>query len=457
MERESLVQAAWNTGAAAGKRCPTRETGDRQTRSALAPRMGTVAVRKPLLFILLGAFLLRGGLAIALQSRLDRQPGRRFLIEGDAAGYWELGEKLAKGESYAIYDPPRQALRMPGYPAFLAVAIKLTELLGLDATRGYFVGRLLQAAVGTLACALVYILGRDLVDARTGLIAAGIAAVMPTLAVFSVELLSETLFAVTVLANLIVLGLLSGDRPASRQKHELIVIAVVAGACVAIANYVRPSWLLFGFCFASAFVLAGRGIQTWRFRVALGGILLLSMFLLLAPWAYRNQRVTGHWVFTTLWVGPSLYDGLNPNATGDSDMEFYDNDPQVPKMSEYEVDQYFRQKAWAFVRENPGRALELSFIKLWRFWKPWPNAAEFNRPLYAAVVALSFLPMLAFAFVGAWICRREFWVLFLTAGPILYFSAIHMVFLGSLRYRLPVEYPLCVLSAIGVKRFWRRW
>ena len=38
----------------------------------------------------------------------------------------------------------------------------------------------------------------------------------------------------------------------------------------------------------------------------------------------------------------------------------------------------------------------------------------------------------------------------LTLGPILYFSLIHMIFVSSLRYRLPAEYPLCVLSAVGL-------
>jgi len=424
--------------------------------------MGSMIGRNPLLWILLGAFLLRGALAVGLQWRLDRVLHRKFLIEGDANGYWELGRKLAAGEEYAIYTPPRQALRMPGFPAFLAGAMKLTAALGLDAEWSYFVARLMLALVGTAACGLVYWLGRELFDAQVGLAAAALAGLMPTLAGFSVILLSETLFAAALLTSLIAMARLvrRGDGEAGDEAGggaSSVCWALAAGIGVALACYVRPSWLLFGPAFAAVYILFARRPAPWVRRAVAGGILVAAIFATLGPWAYRNSRATGHWIFTTLWVGASLYDGLNPAATGDSDMRFYEADPQVAKMTEYEADQYFRKKAWDFVRAEPRRAIELGFIKLWRYWKPWPNAEQFGGPLPQAAVALSFVPLLFFAGWGAWASRRQLWAVFLTAGPILYFSAIHMVFVGSLRYRLPVEYPLCVLSAAGLRQAWNLW
>jgi predicted membrane-bound mannosyltransferase len=126
-----------------------------------------------LIIILSGALLLRVGTAVAVQWRLSSR-GQTFLIPGDADGYWRLAQQLADGKEYSIYDPPRRVLRMPGFPAFLAGCIRLFGAKLLPA-------RLALSAVGTIACGLVYWLGRELVDQKAGLIACGLCAVSPAL------------------------------------------------------------------------------------------------------------------------------------------------------------------------------------------------------------------------------------------------------------------------------------
>jgi hypothetical protein len=44
----------------------------------------------------------------------------------------------------------------------------------------------------------------------------------------------------------------------------------------------------------------------------------------------------------------------------------------------------------------------------------------------------------------------------LTLGPLLYFAALHLLFVGSIRYRLPAEYAVLVLSAAGARSVWVR-
>lgn len=180
-------------------------------------------------------------------------------------------------------------------------------------------------------------------------------------------------------------------------------------------------------------------------------VLLAATAAALAPWAIRNKRVTGHYVVTTLWMGPTLYDSLGPQATGASNMTFYDRDALRQKgLSEYEVDRYYRWHAWESVRDNPWRAVRLAAVKLGRFWKPWPSAAQFDHLLHRAAVFLSFVPLVALAGYGWWRFRNDPWCWLLTVGPILCFSLVHLVVVGSLRYRLPAEYPLCVMAAAGI-------
>src|SRR5262249_2950121 len=118
---------------------------------ALVPRAGL------LLIVLCVALALRVGAAFALQRWLDRKdPPELCLIAGDAEGYWGLAKKIAAGENYEFYQPPRKVLRMPGFPILLAACMKLAGDQNLLAAR------LALAAVGTIACGLVYWLGREL-------------------------------------------------------------------------------------------------------------------------------------------------------------------------------------------------------------------------------------------------------------------------------------------------------
>ena len=399
--------------------------------------------RKPLLFILLGAFVLRAVTAVALQQWLDGEPNRTFLIEGDANGYWELGRKIAQGSPYALSTPPntRYVLRMPGFSALLGLSITV-------AGESFLFARILLAAVGTLACGLVYFLGKELFDKKIGLLAAGIAAILPTFVGFSVVILSETLFATTLLAGLVLMAKLTKTGFATETRQRGIRLSLTVGLMMAAACYVRPSWLLAGPLFGLLYLTAADNKKQAALR---GSLMLTALFLALLPWAYRNYQLTDHWIFTTLWAGPSLYDGLNPLATGDSNMTFMETDRlSETGMTEYRIDRHYRQKAWQFVVENPSRTVQLAWIKLLRFWKPWPNAEQFQNIGYCIVVAMFFIPMVMFSMLGFWTFRGQSWAWLLTAGPIVYFSLIHMVFVGSLRYRLPAEYPLCVLSAVGI-------
>ena len=422
--------------------------GDRAYHSAAFLHPGYVMTeRKWLLMILAFGLQLRLGAALGVQHRLDRSADQEFLIVGDAQGYWHLAGQIASGGEYSVHYPPRYVLRMPGFPALLAVPI---ALFGKDV----LAARILLAIVGTFACWLVYRLARVLFDERAGLIAAALVAVCPTMVLFSVLILSETLFAVGLVGSLIPMALLLRNEFFPDSNRRLVQGSLAVGLLIALACYARPSWLLAAPAFAGLAML----LSTHRKRAAVSGLLVMTMLALsLLPWGLRNRRVTGHFVPTTLWVGASLYDGLSPDATGASDMAFFDRDNFLATMDEYEVDRHYRRAAFRYAADNPGRTAELALLKTVRFWKPWPNAAQFRQWWQKLAVACYFVPLCGFAIVGLVRKRQCVWVLLLTIGPILYFSAVHAVFVGSLRYRLPAEYPLCVMSAVGLRNCWQRW
>ena len=415
--------------------------------------VGSWSVHHKWLMVVLGlAFALRLGAAVSVQHLLDHRLHRMFLIPGDAEGYWELGRKLATGAPYALYDPPRRVLRTPGFPLVLAAGM---SVFGAN----YLALRCLLAGIGALACVLVYWLGCALQDRESALVAASLAAISPAQIGMSVLFLSDTCFAVALLAAVLCLAkLVVRDEftvPGSAKRFRLL--ALLAGLLNGVACLFRPSWLLFVPLFLCVWIARGRT------RVlAECGFMLLGLALALAPWTYRNYQVTGHFVLTSLWLGPSLYDGLQPGATGESDMRFVEQDGLYARLSEYEVDQHYRRAAWTIAWSDPGRVLRLAAIKIWRFWKPWPSAPQLNQPLFQGVVAVYSVVILLCAAAGSLLPvsgpsgthPSRFWRNLLSAGPILYLAALHTVFVGSLRYRLPPEFALLVLSGIGLRQLW---
>jgi 4-amino-4-deoxy-L-arabinose transferase-like glycosyltransferase len=409
---------------------------------------------KPVVCLLAAAFFVRMVAAIAVQYQLDHHWQRRFVIEGDAEGYWMLGSALANDAPYAAYDPPRYVLRMPGFPLLLAIPIRLTG-------GSFLAARIFLAMIGTATCGLVYLLGRDLCSGRTGLLAGWFTVLSPALVGFSVMILSETAFALGILASLWGMTRLLKAVSYGDSIRPLIAWAMFTGAAIALGTYMRPSWLPMAGLFPLGLAVL-KGVR--RETVLAGGVIVSTVCLAMFPWAARNYSLTGHWVVTTLWSGPSLYDGLNPEADGSSNMEFMTEDNLLSRMTEYELNRHYWQKGIEYAKENPGRAVELALQKLWRYWKIWPSAEEAGGDAVRLAISLFTIVLFAGAFYGVWHCLRKpphpnplpqgerghrYLVLALTVGPILFFAALHAVFVGSIRYRLPAEYPLAVIAAAG--------
>jgi hypothetical protein len=202
--------------------------------------------------------------------------------------------------------------------------------------------------------------------------------------------------------------------------------------------------------------------------------MLLGTVLLMSPWWVRNWQVTNHFVPTTLQVGASLYDGLNPQATGASNMQPGDEvaeqfaarwqhtaaDPgQMSEKQddyEYQLDRYLRQAAVSWALEHPRRAWQLAGVKLLRFWNVWPNEPQFRKLVVRAIVFAGYAPLICLAVYGGWRLRQRGWPTALLVLPAVYLSLLHMIFVSSIRYRQGALISLSVLAAAAFVELWRR-
>jgi hypothetical protein len=120
------------------------------------------------------------------------------------------------------------------------------------------------------------------------------------------------------------------------------------------------------------------------------------------------------------------------------------------------LDRRMQAASIAWVKQHPQDALRLAGVKFLRMWSPTPNAGEFGSLALRVLLAVSYIPVLVAALVGAWKFAGRGWPYFLCLLPAVYFTLLHVVFVSSIRYRQPAMLVLIVLAAGAVAMFlWR--
>jgi hypothetical protein len=204
---------------------------------------------------------------------------------------------------------------------------------------------------------------------------------------------------------------------------------------------------------------ARRSAGAWRLPV--GTTMLVLTAIVLSPWALRNRSILGRWVWLDTNSGFTLYDGFNPDATGASDQSFIDREPELQVLGEFDRSEYLARKATRYASTHWGRVWDLAWLKLGRTWSPMPLSSEYGRPGVRFVALAYSLPFDALVLAGLlWGNLPRSAKVFLLA-PAIYFSILHALTVGSLRYRVPAEPALAVIvasviGAWGGSHSWRR-
>ena len=164
----------------------------------------------------------------------------------------------------------------------------------------------------------------------------------------------------------------------------------------------------------------------------------------------RNAARTSRFAVMGLNAGYSLYDAQRPGATGVSDGRFREEMPELEEMTEIQRNDYLRRRAIAQMKRDPGRVLRLAVAKFLYTWSPVPHAEGYTTWMHRSIAIGWFVPVLLLALGGIWAWRGRRGEVALLLIPVAYFSLVHMVFVGSVRYRLPAMVCVEVLAAAGI-------
>ena len=379
-------------------------------------------------------------LAIAAAVRITAAMLLQLPVCSDAFDYSAIAQSLATGSGFSLSGVPT-AFRTPGYPFFLAA---------LYATFGFspIPVLLVQALIDTLSCFLVFLIGRKLFSLRVALFALCFMSVMPGIVLYVPQLMTETLS--LFLGLLFTWHMVSGPEVPSRSRN------VVGGIIIGIGVLVRPTLLVLPIAVAAA-----RFWNGWTKRRALDSLFtsLVISLIVVAPWVARNYSEFGRLTLTSN-IGLNFWIGAHTGAGGGFSYP-KGIDPFMAATSEFDRSDRALSSAIDFVRGSPLEYVLISCKKISHLFALdyWTLALlaqtkEHFSWTWAAGIHIPFMLMVFLA--GAGFCfgkAKDVRALRLLIAVIVAWIAIHMVFYGGARYRMPMEPFLIIAGSYGATLF----
>lgn len=348
---------------------------------------------------------------------------------GDAYGR-DLYFNLALSWAGRAPMPEFDATHPPLFTAVIAAMMRLFHSSSQLPTL------LFNTIVGAATVPLLRRVGAFLMEEKAARLAALWLALDPAVVFFTPQLQTETLY-IAMLAGFF-WGLFAvWDEPLGWRTAAL---GLWGGLCVACRSVFGafPAFLFF---------------VLWR---AKGFTRALLFCLLLAPgwflpsgiWTARNYKKYGALVPLSSQMGWTLYEGftLDRDVVRTHPIEMGAEANRLG-LGGREVGPYFFQKWKAFVRENPGQSVLIVAGKAVLYWRPWlyDPYTGWQRALMGAYFTVLF----AFVLLGAAATRGSAAPWAAVWAVLAYHTAVHAVFLTTLRYRVPLEPFLVLLAAAG--------
>jgi 4-amino-4-deoxy-L-arabinose transferase-like glycosyltransferase len=416
-----------------------------------------------LLIIVLLGLAWRVGYVVVVKGDGTDTCGRELC--GDAVYYASQGRRLAQGD---VFTQPRATEPIPGFdirapepgepvadhPPLTSIVVAPANLL-ID---GSFVQRLEMALVGAGAIAMIGLLGRQVAGDRAGLLAAGVAAIDPNLWMNDVVVMAEALTALLVAAVLLAVYRYV-DKPDPTR-------ALVCGGLVGLAALARSEQALLLVVIVAPMILVARD-RSWRDRAVHLAVAGGAALAVVAPWiAFNMSRFDEPTTLSTndgltllgancdeVYSGPatgfwSLSCGLAVDPGGDGST----------------VSAARRDAAFDYISAHQRDLPRVVLVRVGRVWgvyapdqMAWLNQGE-GRERWASWAGFWLhLALVPAAVVGAVVLRRRGVPIWPLAGTAVIVTLTAALFYGIVRFRVPADVAIVVLSGVAFDAAWRRW
>jgi 4-amino-4-deoxy-L-arabinose transferase-like glycosyltransferase len=353
------------------------------------------------------------------------------------------------------------AFRPPLFPAVLAATYKIVGT-GSSDTR-WTAARVLEAVLGALVAALVYLIGTRVWAPTVGLVAGGIAALYPPLILVGSSLLSESLFIPLVLG-----AVLAALRFRADRRLRWLVLCGVSIGCAALTR-------------GNGFILViPLAVLVWRrgpWRVAFRApvVLLAAAVLTVLPWTIRNAVEFHRFVPLTTEGGYALAGTYNAATQSRRGFEaiWYPPLEQMhtlfvadPRMNEAQASSRLASNGLHYIEHHPSSLAKTGYLSAERLFNlEGPVLEEVFAYGEAYPVRLAQYSVYAFwllgalALVGALTSGARRAPRWLWACPALILLST-VLFEGLTRYRAPADpffVLLAALALVAVPRQLRRY
>jgi len=414
-------------------------------------------------------------------------------IWGDAYYYHFQANGLVHGHGFIIYHPRPHGVVVPGkasadHPPLAPLYYAAWSLVGLSSFHWHMIAGCVVGAGTVFVCGLI---GREIVGERTGLVAAGIAAVYANLWVHDPLVTSESI-AMLMVALVVLFSYRFWKKPSMKR-------ALWFGAVCGLTALTRAEVVLFIPLVLLPFVLR---VREWDMRKRITTVVASGLVAgaVMAPWVIRNMTAFKYPLYLSggaevtmvsancdvTYTGPTLgwwspicmQDPKAPvlrDAEGNPILDSLghpQHGPYQPPGDASEQARYYRKIARTYIGDHLDRLPVVELARLGRVLglyhpgSPWGtnggsqtisfDVIEGREPFAARLALAQYFVLMPMAIAGAVILyRRRVTILPMLALWAIVFAAVLLAF-GNTRYRTPAEISIVTLAAVAIDAGIRR-